>query len=90
MEAGALGAQLLDAQAGGIVEVQAVAVGTKATGLPLDMGHLLEAAGQVAAAQVGIRIAGDFAGHHALHELQGGHFEAEGGGVLAVVGWHRI
>ena len=85
MQAGAFGAQLLDGEAGRIVEVQGVAVGAQPLGLLADVGHLLQAAGQVAAAQVGVAIAGYFAGHQALHELQDGHFEAENGRVLAVV-----
>ncbi len=60
-------------------------MGSEALGLLADVGNLVEAAGEVATAQVGIGVAGYFAGHHALHELQGGHFEAEGGGVVVMV-----
>ena len=85
MESGALGAQLLDAQAGGVVDVELVALGLDALGLLADVGHLLQAARHIAAAQVGGGVTWDFAGHHALHELQGGHFEAKNGGAVVVV-----
>jgi hypothetical protein len=57
-----------------------MAVGVEALGLVTDASYLVEAAGEVAAAQVGVGVAGYFAGNHALHELESGHFEAENGG----------
>lgn len=45
VQAGALAAQLLDAQAGRVVEVQVVAMGAQALGLGFDVGNLVEAAG---------------------------------------------
>ena len=65
--------------------VGAVAGGAQPVGLGAEVGHLGQAPGQVAAAQVGIGVAGDFAGHQALHELERGHIEREDGGVVGVV-----
>ena len=50
MEAGALGAQLLNAQARRVVDVELVAMGLDSLGLLADVGHLFKAAGQVATA----------------------------------------
>lgn len=62
-----------------------MALDGQAPGLGTGVGYLVEAAGHVAAAQVGVGVDGYFAGYKALHKLQHGHFETKDVGVVAVV-----